>query len=102
MGVRGMTKYKQAVQEMLMKHQKEFEEFGKVHDVYKLDQGKWQDEFNRIGKPILRIIQETENRLCGKMENSSLGKYSNNLADKFREEIRKIYPYWEMIGVKVE
>jgi hypothetical protein len=97
-----MTKYKQTVTEMIMKNQTAFDEFGKIHDLFKKDPGKWQEKFNELGKPLQKIAWETENRLCGKMEGSSLGKYSNNLADKFREEIRKIYPCFEMIGVKIE
>ncbi len=86
-----MTKYKQAVADMLAAHKNEFDEFKKY--------GVEDPEFNELGKPLLRIISETENRLCGKMEGAGKGSYSANLAEKFRQELRIHIPLVDMIGV---
>lgn len=96
-----MTKFRQAVDEMIQEHQKDFDEFTHIHSLYKQDQEKWQDEFDRIGKPLVRIIEQTENRLCSKMENGGKGKYSATLAEKFRAELKKIYPLIDFVGVKI-
>jgi hypothetical protein len=97
-----MTRYKTAVEEMLAAHKAEFEEFKKIHDMYATDQQKYQEEFDRLGRPIKRILWDTENRLCGKMEGAGRGKYSGGLAEKFNLEVKKLFPYIEMVGVRVE
>ena len=97
-----MTKYQQAFEIMMESKRPEFEEFRRVHDLYKSDQDKWKDEFDRLGKPILKIIEETEGLLCMKMEGSGRGKFSSTVAEKFREEIRKYLPLIDLIGVKFE
>jgi tRNA A37 N6-isopentenylltransferase MiaA len=96
-----MVKYKEAYEEMVVKHQALFEEFKLIHDKYAKDQETWAIKFDELGKPIIRIIEETENRLCAKMEGSNRGTYSANLADKFRQEVKKYLPYIDMVGVKV-
>ncbi len=96
-----MTKFKAAYEEMMQKHREQFEKFKEVHDLYFKDQKTWEAKFNELGKPLLRIIEEAENRLCSKMEGSGRGNYSANLADKFREEIRKDLPLIDLVGVKI-
>lgn len=96
-----MTKFKQAFEEMVIKYQKEFDEFRIIHDKYVRDNDKFKAEFDRIGKPILRIVQEKENWLCGKMEGSGYGSYSSKLADKFRQEVRKAFPMIDLVGVEI-
>jgi hypothetical protein len=97
-----MTKYQKMFEEMWQTKAVEFEEFKKIHDLYKADQTKWKEEFDRRGKPILRTIEEWENRLCGKMEGSGKGMFSANVAEKFREEVRKYLPLVDLIGVKFD
>jgi sugar-specific transcriptional regulator TrmB len=97
-----MTRYKQAFEEMVARHKQEFAEFKKVHDEYAHDQSKWQAKFDELGRPINRIIWDTENRLCGKMEGSGRGQYTANLAGKFKEEVKKYLPLIDMVGIRVE
>ena len=87
---------------MMESKRPDFEEFKRVHDLYKSDQNKWKDEFDRLGKPILKIIEESESQLCMKMEGGGKGKFSSNVAEKFREEIRKYLPLIDLVGVKFE
>lgn len=96
-----MTRYKQAFEEMLSKHKEEFELFDKVHAAYLKNQEVNQEEFNEIGKRVRRIVEDTERWLCGKMETGGHGKYSSNLADKFRAEVRSKYKAFDMIGVTI-
>lgn len=93
--------YQKTYKEMVAAHADEFLAFKTVHNQYRLDQTKYQAEFDTLGKPLLRIIEEYENRLCGKMEGAGRGTYSANLADKFRGEIKKDFPLIDFIGVKV-
>ena len=96
-----MTRFKQAVQDMISQHKEEFAEFERVHALYRQDQSKWQAEFDRVGKPVQRIMEQTESWLCSKMESGGKGKFSATLADKFRQEVKAIYPLVDFIGVVV-
>lgn len=86
---------------MMLKHQKEFDEFKVVHDKFAKDQTKWKAKFDELGKPLVRIIEAEENHLCSKMENSGRGNYSASLSDKFRAEIRKTFPLIDLVGVTI-
>lgn len=96
-----MTKFRLMYLEMYESHKEEFEEFKKIHDLYRADQAKWSEEFNVKGKPILDIVQEAENRLCAKMEGGGKGAYSARVAEKFRDEVRAYLPLIDFVGVKV-
>jgi len=95
------TKYMQVFNEMVTKHEKEFDSFQEIHNQYTDDPQKWQETFNDEGMKILEIIREYENKLCGHMENTANATYSANLAEKFRGEIKKYLPKLDMIGVKI-
>lgn len=96
-----MVKYKQALEDVMAANKAEFDEFSKIHDLYKIDSEKHQQEFNLIGKHIQRLLEEAENRLCGKMEGAGKGNYSAGLAEKFRQEVRKVFPLVDMIGMTI-
>lgn len=96
-----MTKYKQFFNEMLTKHKDDFDEFKKIHDLFEKDRLMFQDEFNRQGLGIMDIIIEWEKRLCRQMEGGKNSVYSANLSEKFRDEIKKIYPKLDLIGVRL-
>ena len=96
-----MTKYKQYFQEMLSGNQVVFDEFKKIHDQFALDRMKYQDEFNRQGEAVVEIIHDWEKRLCARMEGGKNGVYSANLSEKFKDEIKKVYPKIDLVGVKL-
>ena len=93
------TKYKEVFEEMVNKYEKEFDEFQLLHDEYEQDPKKWQAEFNAEGSKVMDIVRVYEDRLCGKMENTQNSTYSANLAEKFRNEIKRYLPKLDMIGV---
>lgn len=95
------AKYLDIFNEMVTKYEKEFDTFQVLHDKYENDPQKWQDEFNTEGAKIMEIVREYENRLCGHMENTQNATYSANLAEKFRNEIKRYLPKLDMIGVKI-
>ncbi len=96
-----MTKYKQYFQEMLADQKKVFDDFKKIHDLFAADRMKYQDEFNRQGATVMDIIHDWEKRLCARMEGGKNGVYSANLSEKFKDEIRKIFPKIDLVGVKL-
>lgn len=76
-----------------------FADFTKMHDQYALDEDKWQEEYNKAGLKIQPIIQEWENRLCQTSEKAGYGSYTGGLAEKFKDELRKIFPKIDYIGI---
>lgn len=95
------AKYREYFDLMLKDHKETFENFKDIHDHYTLEPEKYQKIYNDYGREILEIVQEYENRLCSKSENSGYGKYSTNLADKFREEVKKYLPKINSIGLQI-
>lgn len=95
-----MPKYRDYVRQMFDAHEKEFEEFAQVHAMYVLEPSKHQEEFNRVGAPIADILRDWERRLCGHSEKGNFAKYSANLAEKFRAEVKAFFPFIDFIGAK--
>ena len=58
-------------------------------------------KFNEIGKQVLKIVEDAERKLCGKMEGGKYGTYSANLAEKFRDHVRKSLKYIDFVGVEI-
>jgi len=97
-----MTKYKDYVNKMLDENKKLFETFKKLHDDYALNQDPLQEKFNTEGEKILEVVRDYENRLCANTERGMYNKYSPNLAEKFQDEVRKVFPMIDHIGLIVE
>ena len=97
-----MTKYKEYVAKMLEENKEIFESFRKLHDEYALNPDGLQDKFNDEGKKVLEIIHEYENRLCANTERGMYNKFSQGLAEKFQNEVRKIFPKIDYVGLITE
>ena len=86
---------------MLQDNKELFEEFRVIHDSYALNETAHQENFNEIGKKVMVKVREYEDRLCGRSEGSGYGVYSGNLAEKFQQEVRKLFPKIDWVGIKV-
>ncbi len=96
-----MTKYKQYFKKMCEDNQKEFDAFKVLHDKYRQDKKTYQEEYNQVGEPILKIIQQQESNLCLAMEKGKNNAYSTNLSEKFWVEVRTLFPAIDFIGAKI-
>ena len=94
-----MPKYKEYYQQMIDLNKDLFTKFKVVHDNFSQQPDKFRSEYNEIGREVQDIIRDWENRLCAHSENSSFGKFSSSLSDKFWDLIRKDYPKIDEIGV---
>lgn len=94
-----MTKYKEFFKNMLDEHKKDFDEFRTLHANYGLDEDKYQDEFNKVGAQILKIVNEWENKLCAHSEKAGYASYTGGLAEKFRAELRLAFPLIDHVGI---
>lgn len=95
-----MPKYRQTFVDMLKQNQQIFDDFKKVHDNYIEDPKVWKEQFDEQGRDIQDIIRRYENRLCGSSESSGHGRFTTELANKFHQEIKKVFPKIDYIGAE--
>lgn len=94
-----MTKYQDYYQRMVDTNKEAFKSFETLHNNYALDPDRLQDEFNRAGEKIMKIIREWEGKLCMQSEKGGYGTFTSNLAEKFQSEVRKHFPEIDSIGI---
>lgn len=87
---------------MLEEEKELFDAFRKIHDKYAGDPDACQEELNKIGVKVQDALRRWENRLCAHSEKGGYGKYSAGLAEKFRLEVRRVFPKIDSIGVIVK
>ncbi len=96
------AKYKQYYEKMLEKEQALFDEFKPIHDLYKADRNKFQNEFNQVGRKVVEAIHDWERKLCSAMGRTQYAKYSETVSEKFWDLIREDFDQIDMVGVKIE
>ena len=94
------AKFKEYFNMMVAQNKDLFENFKDIHDHYTLEPEKYQKVFNDHGREILDVVQDWENRLCSKSEGGGYGRYSTNLSEKFRLEVKKHLPKINYIGLQ--
>lgn len=77
-----------------------FDEFKKYHDILDLNNISVRNKFNELGQKVLRVVRRYENELCAKSENSGFGRYSENLSEKFWQEVRTYFPKIDNINIE--
>lgn len=97
-----MTKYQEYFKRMLETNKELFDKFAKVHADYGLDEEKNQEEFNKVGAEVLRVVCEWENKLCSQSEKAGFSSYTGNLAEKFQAEIKNHFPLIDYVGIVVK
>lgn len=95
-----MQKYQKVFDVMMEQNKELFDNFRLVHDAYVLNQEANKTRFNELGSEVLDVIRHYERILCGKSENGGFGKFSSNLSQKFWDEVRKMYPKIDFVGIK--
>lgn len=86
---------------MLEENKSFFDAFKVLHDNYKQDSSKYQQEFNKEGEKALEIIRRYEQSLLSKSTTSQYAKFSNNLSNKFWESVRGYFPKIDFVGTKI-
>jgi hypothetical protein len=76
-----------------------FDSFKEIHDLYVFNPAKWEQQFNTQGLPVLDILRATERQLCAGMERGKFGAFSNKVAEKFWQTVKKEYSHIEFVGV---
>ncbi len=97
-----MSKYKLVVDEMVAANKELFDNFKEIHDEYAMNPEAWQKLLNQYGAEVVEIIRDYERKLCIKMGTGKYGQFSQNLSQKFWDEVRKIFPKIDFVGVKIQ
>lgn len=84
---------------MVSANQKAFDDFRILHADYAVEEEKYQERFNKEGQKILDIVHEWENRLCKTSEGAGFGTFTTKLAEKFQEEVRRVFPLIDHVGI---
>lgn len=87
---------------MVLENKEAFDKFTGVHFEYSTNEEKYQEEFNKEGEKILKIIHEWEDKLCSQSEKAGFGSYTGGLAEKFQEEVRGHFPLIDHVGIVVK
>lgn len=95
------TKYQLYYDLMMSKNEKLFADFKVIHDNFAQDEKKYASVFHREGRDVLDAIRSFERKLCAGMERTANGMYSNKVAEKFWDMVRKDYPLIDQVGVTV-
>lgn len=85
---------------MVTEYEDFFMEFKKLHDSFKENPDDYRIAYNEMGQKILRIIRRYDDELCSKSENSGYGKFSENLSEKFWEEVRSTFPLIDQVELQ--
>lgn len=96
-----MTKYKEYYQRMVNANMKLFDDFTRLHNRYKLDMGNLQEDFNKTGENVMKIIREWDQKLCAQSEKGGFNKFTGNLSEKFMDEVRLHFPLIDRVGIIV-
>jgi len=86
---------------MIDENKELFNTFKSIHDAYILNPQMNQERFNAVGQEIVDIVRDYERKLCGNMNAGVYGAFSQNLSQKFWEEIRKVYPKIDFVGAQI-
>jgi len=84
---------------MLEENKELFDNFTAVHEAYVVNPEMNKARFNEIGRDVMDVIRDYERILCGKTESGQYGKFSSNLSQKFWDEVRRVYPKINFVGV---
>lgn len=87
--------------EMIKANEAEFASFRDIHDKFVNDRKTYQEEFDREGFKILEIVKQYEDILTLKTDRGTYSKFSTNLSDKFRDQVRAFFPKIDFVGVKI-
>ena len=93
------AKYKEYVARMLEAESELFDKFREAHENYILDPHSWQEKFNEIGGRVMETVRDYEDKLCRQSEVAGYGNYTNTLSEKFNDELRKIFPKIDSVGI---
>lgn len=96
-----MTKYQEYYKKMLSENEDQFRDFRQIHEAYAKDPSL-QTEYNRLGKPIIELVRDYEDRLCANSEGGGFAKFTGNLAEKFWDQVRAEFPLIDRVGITIK
>lgn len=95
-----MRQYQQAFEQLMKQNEELFSQFRSVHDAFVLNSEANKEKFNELGSQVVDIIRDAERRLCATTERGGYSKYSQNLSQKLWNEVKKVFPKIDFVGIK--
>jgi len=95
-----MQKYQIVYARMVDENKELFDNFKAVHDAFVLNPDMNKARFNEVGAEVMDVVRDYERILCGKTESGQYGKFSGNLSQKFRDEVRKSFRKIDFVGIQ--
>lgn len=96
------TKYHEYYQRMVAENRQLFDEFLKIHDLFKENPETAAAEFHQVGQKVVDKIRDFDRRLCSAMGRGVFSTYSQKLSEKFWDLARKDFDQIDMVGVKIK
>ncbi len=93
------TKHDKYYQLMRQSNQDLFDKFS-AFTSDNLSSSQQATDFDEVGREVLDVIRFWERKLCSGMERGRHAQFSNQLADKFWQQVRNDYPLIDQVGVK--
>jgi hypothetical protein len=72
-----------------------------IHDAFVADPAKNAEVFHGEGRKVLDIIRDWDRRLCSSMGRGKFSGYTQQLSEKFWNEVRKDFSLIDKVGVIV-
>lgn len=99
-----IPKYKKYYQLMTDQNEKLFDKFEEINNEFAVNSKSRlvATKFHKVGFEVVDIARFWERKLCSGMERGKNATYSDKLADKFWNEIRKRFTQIDLVGVKTK
>ena len=96
------TKYREYYEKMVAENRQLFDDFLKIHDLFKQDSTLNTEQFHQVGQKVVDKIRDFDRRLCSAMGRGVFSTYSQKLSEKFWDLARQDFDQIDMVGVKVK
>jgi hypothetical protein len=98
------TKYKKYYELMTNQNEKLFDNFEAINNEFAMNPRSrlTATKFHKLGFEVVDVVRFWERKLCSGMERGSNSVYSDKLAEKFWNEVRKRFSQIDNVGVKIK
>lgn len=93
------VKYKQTLKQLFEEEKDLFTHFKLIHDNFLKNAKMYETDFNTIGSKVMLKFKQAEDNLCSKTEKGRYSNFSNQLSEKYWQEIKKYFPAIDRVKV---
>lgn len=93
------VKYKQVLKQLFEDEKSLFNQFKLIHDNFIKNPSVNKDQFNEIGSKVMLKLKQAEDALCTQTEKGKYSNFSNQLSEKYWQEVRKYFSHIDSVEV---